>query len=140
MGASTPQKWTPSVLVIDDDPAVRQMVQDVLDGDERVNVVGAAPDAVAGLELAGQLRPEVVILDHQMPVLSGLDILPRLRATLPDAQIVLWTSGDASSDEATSLGATACVMKAVPIDDVIDLVLYERGLSGSGPSAEQKPS
>ena len=77
------------VLLMDDDPDVRGLLQVMLDEDERFSVVGQAGDGAEGLRLAGLSRPDVVVLDLHMPGMDGLAALPRLRASLPEARIVV---------------------------------------------------
>lgn len=77
------------VLLVDDDPDVRGLLEVMLGGDERFSVVGHARDVAEALRLADLARPAVVILDLHMPGMDGLTALPRLRASLPEARIVV---------------------------------------------------
>lgn len=77
------------VLLVDDDVEVRGLLEVVLEGDERFEVVGQAEDGAVGLALAVALRPDVVVLDLMMPGVDGFAALPRLRQALPAARIVV---------------------------------------------------
>jgi RNA polymerase sigma factor (sigma-70 family) len=80
------------VLVVDDHAAVRAGVARLLDGDPGFTVVGQAGDGQEGLAAAQRLTPDVVLLDVSMPVLDGIDALPRL-LDLPSAPaVVLFTA------------------------------------------------
>jgi CheY-like chemotaxis protein len=115
---TAPSSATPadrvSVLVIDDDAAVRELLVDycVQAGYE----VRAAADAASGLREVVGAAPHVILLDIQMPGLSGVQALPALQAVAPDASIVM-VSGTADADvarDALTQGAFDYVTK--PID------------------------
>lgn len=101
------------VVVIDDDADVRLLVQMVLEqaGGE---VVGDAATADAGVELVAQVRPDVVVLDWEMPGRTGVEAIPELRAAAPDASIVMFSSHPSSIGAAPVLeaGADAYVDKS----------------------------
>ena len=77
------------VLLVDDDPDMRGLLEIMLHGDGRFAVVGSASDGAEALRLAESERPDVVVLDLQMPGMDGLTALPLLRARLPEARIVV---------------------------------------------------
>lgn len=68
------------VVVADDEPLVRAGIVGVLEADPTINVIGQASDGAAALDLMDSHTPDVMLLDIQMPGLSGLDVLKRLRA------------------------------------------------------------
>jgi DNA-binding NarL/FixJ family response regulator len=69
----------PRILLVDDHPLTRDGLAALL-GDHGFDVVGQASDGHNAIELAAELRPDVILLDLSMPGLSGLEALPRLRA------------------------------------------------------------
>ena len=77
-----PQK---TVLVVEDDPWIRSLMADLLAG-EGYTVV-QAPDGKAGLDLAEQNDPDVILLDLAMPEKSGLDVLHELKSSKPTRDI-----------------------------------------------------
>jgi DNA-binding NarL/FixJ family response regulator len=77
------------VVVVDDDPDVRSVLSSLLSADPDLTVVGHAEDGVAAGAVVARERPDVVLVDWQMPVLDGLEALPEIRARVPDAVIVL---------------------------------------------------
>ncbi len=80
------------VLLVDDDADVRALVELILNEDGRFHVVAQAGDGQDALDLAGVHRPDVVVLDLQMPGMDGLAALPELRRTLPGARIVVFSA------------------------------------------------
>jgi len=77
------------VLLVDDDVEVRGLLEVVLGGDDRFDVVGQAADGAEALELAESRRPDVVVIDLLMPRMDGFAVLPRLRRALPESRIVV---------------------------------------------------
>ena len=77
------------MLLVDDDPDLRDLLEVMLEEDGRFRVVGHAADGIEALRLAERQSPDVVVLDLQMPGMDGLTALPGLRARLPEARIVV---------------------------------------------------
>lgn len=77
------------VLLVDDDPDVRRLMEVMLGEEGRFCVVGRARDGAEALRLAALARPDVIVLDLHMPGMDGFTALPRLRACLPEARIVV---------------------------------------------------
>jgi CheY-like chemotaxis protein len=99
------------VLVVDDTPDVRAVVRLVLEDDVRFTVVGEAVDGVEGIDQAGALQPDVVLLDRSMPRLNGLEALPRIRQVAPFAEVILYTAEyDTAVHQAAIAAGAADVM------------------------------
>jgi CheY-like chemotaxis protein len=107
------------VFLCDDNAPYRHLARLAL---ERAGyeVVGEAGDGREALELAPDAAPDVVLLDLNMPVLGGLEALPRLRATLPRARIVVLTTGQAPEERGWALDAGADELLVKP-DRVLTL-------------------
>jgi len=80
------------VLVVDDDADVHALTEMMIALDDRFVMGGRAHSGRAALAAAESLRPDAVILDLSMPDLDGWAALPRLRALLPDAGIVVFSA------------------------------------------------
>lgn len=81
------------VLVVDDDESVRRLLTLVLPlGVSGPEVVGSANDGVEAVEQARRLKPDLIILDHMMPVRSGADSIPHLLRECPDAEILMFSA------------------------------------------------
>lgn len=99
------------ILVIDDDPAVTSVLKRGLAYEGFA--VDTADSGDAGLALARERYPDLVILDIMMPGLSGLEVLERLRAADPSLPVLLLTAKDAPADQVAGLerGADDYVVK-----------------------------
>ncbi len=88
------------------------------------SVVISAPDAGRALMLAVQHGPNAIVLDNRMPGGDGIDVLPALRRTCPDAVIVVPTSDDSSEVRAAAegSGAGAVVGKGQPLDELVAIL------------------
>jgi len=82
------------VLIADDHAVVREGLRSVLETDAGFVVLGEAADGAAAVAMAQQHRPDVVVLDLSMPVLSGLEALAQIRAQVPDARVLVLSMHD----------------------------------------------
>jgi DNA-binding NarL/FixJ family response regulator len=109
------------VLVVDDQPVVRAGFAAILDAEPDLSVVGMAADGAAAVELAGSLRPDVVVMDIRMPGMDGLTAT-RLLTGKPDPPRVLVLTTfdlDAYVFEALRAGASGFLLKDANPDDLI---------------------
>jgi DNA-binding NarL/FixJ family response regulator len=83
------------LVVVDDHPIVRQGLVAALEDEPDFQVVGAAGSAEEALPLIEQLRPEVVLLDLELPGLGGVEAIPRLLDASPGAAALVFTAYDA---------------------------------------------
>jgi DNA-binding NarL/FixJ family response regulator len=117
MGASaTPQLTRPTVLLVDDDERIRRTLTLLLRWSGDWEVVGAAPDGVAAVELAADRQPDLVLLDRWLGDGDGLCVVPRLRA-LARPPLVVMLSAEVDPvvhQQALELGAAGCLEKTMP--------------------------
>ena len=101
------------VLIADDHSVVRQGLHMFLGADPELEIVGEARDGAEALRLAHQHRPDVVLMDLLMPVMSGTAATAIIRRELPDTEVVALTSvlEDASVVEAVRAGAIGYLLK-----------------------------
>ena len=85
----------PTVLIVDDHPSFRYLARTLLES-EGFEVVGEAQDGASAVEAAGQLQPQVVLLDVQLPDTDGFAVAAQLRDRQPSLAIVLTSSRDSS--------------------------------------------
>ncbi|MHB8630442.1 MAG: EAL domain-containing protein, partial [Candidatus Limnocylindria bacterium] len=122
------------VLVVDDHAEVRADVRARLATEPTLRVVGEAATGDEALGIALVLRPDLIVLDHEMPGSRGLDVLPKLRVILPAARIVMFAMSSGISTQARLRGAEAVIAK----DDLTGLVAALRALATTRP--EQPPT
>jgi DNA-binding NarL/FixJ family response regulator len=80
------------VLVVDDHPVVRRGISDLLAAEPDVDVVGLAGDGAEAVDRAAQLRPDVVLMDIEMPRVDGVEATRRIAALTPDSAVVILTT------------------------------------------------
>ena len=109
------------VLLVDDDPLVRSALRLMLGGQDDLEVVGEAVDGLDGLRLAGQTRPDVVLMDIRMPRLNGLEATRRLVAGPQPPRIIVLTTFDADEHvvEALGAGADGFLLKDTPPAEIV---------------------
>jgi DNA-binding NarL/FixJ family response regulator len=107
------------VLIVDDHLAVREGLKSLIKQEEALEVIGEAPDATEGLRLARRHQPEVIVLDNEMPVRSGIDALPAFRAEAPGARIVMFSLDGTARERALAAGAHMFVSKDAPMHEIL---------------------
>jgi CheY-like chemotaxis protein len=100
------------ILIVDDNIVIRRMLRTVFE-QPGWEVCGEAVNGRDGIEKAQQLRPDLILLDLSMPVMSGLAAAPVLRSMMPMVPIILFTLHHDRflKQKALSVGVTAVVSK-----------------------------
>ena len=108
------------VLVVDDHLLFTEMLALALDLSGRFEVVGQASNGREAIERAAWLRPDVVVMDVEMPVLDGITATPRVLAAAPGAKIVIVSSSKSPDDRrrAAQAGAVAFLGKNASTDEL----------------------
>lgn len=105
------------VLIVDDSVVVRRLFSTALDSDPDIEVVGTAVNGKAGVQKVDQLKPDIVILDVEMPVMTGLEALREIRKTHRDLPILMFSTlterGAETTLDALAAGATDYITKPV---------------------------
>lgn len=109
-----------SVVLVDDQPLIRDLVKLRLKLDGRFDVVGEAHSGGEALAMVRNHRPDAVILDINLPGISGMTVLPAIVEAAPETKVVVYT-GNASGeveDEAFLRGADFVADKLMNMDDL----------------------
>jgi DNA-binding NarL/FixJ family response regulator len=95
------------VVVAEDDLLFAAALVDLLETDERVDVVGRARNGAEAVELAERLHPDVVVMDIEMPVVDGIEATRRLRDSGNRAQVFVLTASESAETRRRALEAGA---------------------------------
>src|ERR1700704_5760123 len=106
------------VVIADDHPLFREALRKLLETDPTLQLIGEASDGREAIRLVREMRPDLLLLDLSMPVVTGLDALRELSTMTPAIRTLLLTAsvGDADMIEALQLGARGVVMKHTASD------------------------
>lgn len=109
-------------LIVDDEPVSRKILREELEQLDEVAIVGEAGDGAAALAAIGDLRPDLVFLDLQMPVLGGFDVIRQLQPGEHLPVIVVVTAFDQYAIRAFEAGAIDYLLKPVGQDRLAQAV------------------
>ncbi|MBX4869939.1 response regulator transcription factor [Rhizobium bangladeshense] len=112
------------VLLIDNHPLVLDGLKAVLETFDHIEVAGTAGLAQTGLDIARQVQPQVVLMDINMPKLSGIDAIELFRNELPQARVVMLSMHDSREYISSSVmhGAAGYVLKDVSTDEIVSAI------------------
>ena len=108
------------VLIADDHAMFRQGVREMLQTDERIEVVGEAENGREALALAEELRPDVVLLDVDMPLMGAREAMGRMLGNPPAPRVIIVTMHDEPRlvRELIGLGASAYLVKSATMEEL----------------------
>lgn len=138
---STPPPSLVRVMIVDDHPMMREGIAACLVAQGSVEIVASARNGEEAIALYARHRPDVSLIDLQMPVKDGLDTIVGIRALHPDARIVVLTtfSGDARVAAAIKAGAAAYLLKDVLGAELLRTILHVyKGASVLAPMARRE--
>ncbi|MEH6625211.1 MAG: chemotaxis response regulator protein-glutamate methylesterase [Motiliproteus sp.] len=142
-----------TVLVVDDSAFFRQRVSSILNSDPRVTVIGTAENGQVAIEKAKQLKPDVITMDYEMPVMNGIAALSEIMRSCPTPVLMfssLTYEGARITLEALDAGAVDFLPKsyeqmtpgkgrleAVLIERILAVAKTKNSLMAARPSASQ---
>jgi two-component system chemotaxis response regulator CheB len=134
-----------SVLIVDDSFVMRTILKDIVESDPALKVVGSVENGKVGLQKTRELRPDLIVLDLEMPEMSGLEMMKRLALVSKAKVLVVSSVGQAGSPqavEARRLGAVDVIAKpsgAMSLDleekkghEIVRSIRHALGLDGGG--------
>ena len=112
------------LVIADDHPLLRQGLRQVIESDSRLQVLAEAGDGKTALERIEALRPDVAVLDIEMPELTGFDLLRAIRAKKLAVEVVFLTmyKDEDMFNEALDLGAKGYVLKDSAITEIVGCI------------------
>lgn len=116
---------TIKVLIADDHKLFRQgLIGLMRTRDDLVEVIGEAATGVEAIQLAEQMRPDVILMDIYMPEMDGLEAAKEIHARFPKIAIVMLTSSEKDGHlyEAVQVGASGYLLKSLDANELFDLL------------------
>ena len=112
------------VMIVDDHPLFRQGLRRVLEVEPEIKIEAEAKDGQEAVVLARQLKPDVILMDINLPALNGLQATRRIKAELPDVAVIVVTGYDYEEQmlHAIRAGASAYFPKFVPPAKLIEAI------------------
>ena len=125
------------ILIVDDSPQVRQELRTLLPLAGDLEVVGEAADGAEAVRLAETLRPDVILLDLQMPILDGYAAARCIKGHWPACRVVALTVHDdvATRQKADQAGVDVFLVKGSPLGALVDAIS-----GGGNHSQETQPT
>jgi len=113
-----------SILLVDDHALVRKGFRRMLEDDPAISVVGEASTGAEAVRLALQLKPKVVVMDCALPDISGIEVMRRIRAKIPEAAVLMLSmhSEDTLVRQALEAGARGYILKNAMELDLVNAI------------------
>lgn len=129
------------ILLVDDQTIFRQGLAALLDLEDDFEIVGQAEDGIVAVQLTEQLKPDVVLMDVQMPICNGVEATHKIIQNCPSAKILVLTTFDDDEYIWASLqaGALGYLLKRTPAEQMaISIRSVCQGYSQLGPTIAPK--
>jgi DNA-binding NarL/FixJ family response regulator len=112
------------VLTVDDHPMLREGIAAVVSPQPDMELVGEAEDGAQAVEAYRKLRPDITLMDLQMPTLNGVEAIIQIRREFPQARIIVLTTyvGDAQAVRALRAGAVGYLLKGTLRKELLDAI------------------
>jgi DNA-binding NarL/FixJ family response regulator len=119
-----PMSKTIRILSVDDHPLMRDGVAHAISRHEDMELVAEAKDGQEAITAYREHRPDVTLMDLQMPGMNGIESIRAIRAEFPDAKIIVLTtySGDVQAAGALKAGAAGYLLKSMLRTDLIETI------------------
>lgn len=124
------------ILLIDDQTTIRQALQMLLEQEPGFEIVGGASDGNTGIAAVERLRPDLVLVDIEMPGIDGIETTQIIRERFPETQILVLTGQDDQEclQRALQAGAKGYLLKTTPAEDLVYAIrAVQKGYSQVSP-------
>ena len=117
------------VLIADDHRLFAEALEAILGADERISVVGRAGDGVEAVELARELKPDVILMDLSMPALDGFEATREIRESDDRVRVLVLTGSNsrADVDRSRQAGASGYVTKDRIASELVESIVEVAG-------------
>lgn|SRR5689334_15922055 len=117
------------VLIVDDHPLFRQGLRQVVEADPRFEFIGETGDGTAALQSIQQMKPDVAVLDVNLPGMSGLEIARKLQSTRTHTRLIILTmhKEEETFNRAVDLGVKGFVLKENAVQDILNGIVTVAG-------------
>jgi DNA-binding NarL/FixJ family response regulator len=121
MDSQTPSVEPIQVLVVEDQPQLLKNVVKLLSAYPVIRLVGTAMDGETALTEAARLKPQVMLLDLELPGINGIRVTQRIKAVQPEVEVLILTTFDDEQKvyEAMQAGASGYLVKRVSADKIV---------------------
>jgi len=112
------------VLLVDDQPLFRTAIATLIESQPDLSVVGEAENGLVGVERAKELRPDLVVMDVEMPVMDGVEATRLIREQLPDTKVLMLTVSESEDHlfQAIKFGAHGYLLKDLRPEQLFDMI------------------
>src|SRR6266480_804863 len=112
------------VLTVDDHPLLRDGIAALIASEEDMELIGEASNGREGLDMFRKCRPDVTLMDLQMPEMNGIDAIGAIRGEFPEARIIVLTThpGDVQVSRALKAGARAYLLKGLLRKELLETI------------------
>ena len=123
------------LLIADDHAIVREGLRAVLQTDPRMTIVAEAVDGKQAIELAIELKPQVVLMDIFLPVINGIEATRKITKTIPTSKVVMFSTATdrANVEAALQCGAAGFLTKTSPSEEIFAGIRHAMSNSSKGP-------
>ncbi len=118
-----------TVLIADDHDLFAESIEAFLGTEQRIDVIGRAANGEEAVQLAGDLHPDVVLMDISMPVMDGFAAAERIRRALPGTCVLFLTGSNSPADvaRAREAGGSGYVTKERIASELVDAIVAAEG-------------
>jgi DNA-binding NarL/FixJ family response regulator len=120
----TAEKSPIRILTVDDHPLLREGIAAILAAETDMRVIAEAANGSEALQLFRTHRPDVTLMDIQMPLLNGIEAITEIRKHFPEARVIVLTtySGDAQVAKAFKAGASGYLLKSMLRKELVESI------------------
>lgn len=112
------------ILTVDDHPILRKGIAALVNSEPDMKVVAEASTGAEAIQMFRQHRPDVTIMDLQLPVMSGIEAIGKIQTEFASARIIVLTtySGDVQAAQAINAGARGYILKAQVNQELLETI------------------